>query len=175
MPKFQLLLLDAGVIIAAHELGIWSRLINKCTISITRTVLEQVTYYWRDERDNPYQIDLSNDIVEQKIQIIDVPLDQVKIFRLKFDPTYLDRMDPGETDSLAYLCHASEQWLILSGDGFVFRILGRLARSDQGISLEEILEKIGLGRAVKWQFTKEFRLKYTKQGEQDSITGQGLK
>ena len=167
MPKFQLLLLDAGVIITAHELGVWSELVNKCTISITRTVLEQETYYWRDEQGKPYQIDLNNDIREGNIHVLDVPLDQVRDFREKFDPTYLDRMDPGETDSLVFLFHAEEEWLITSGDGVVFKILGRLARGEQGISFEEILEEVGLGRAVRWQFTKEFRLKYTKQGQQD--------
>ena len=104
-----------------------------------------------------------------------MPLAQVENFKIKFDPTYLDRMDPGETDSLAYLCQSSEPWRITSGDGIVFKILGRLARGEQGISLEEILQQTGLVRELKWQYTKEFRLKYTRQGEHDSITGRGMK
>ena len=174
MPKFRLLLLDAGVVIAAHKLGIWSQLTDKCTISLTSTV-EQEVYYWSDEDGNGHQITLDSEIEQGKLQVIDVPLEQVDKFRLVFDSTYLDRMDPGESDSLAHLFYSEEDWLISSGDSIVYKILGRLHRGKQGISLEEILQQIGLGRKLDWQYTKEFRLKYTHQGERDSITGQDLK
>jgi hypothetical protein len=46
---------------------------------------------------------------------------------------------------------------------------------DKGISLEEVLQKVGLGRSVAKQYTKQFRERYAKEGEQDSIRGRGLK
>jgi hypothetical protein len=176
MPKFRLLLLDANVIIAAHELGIWSKLVEGCSITITRTVVEQETYYWRDEQGIPHEIYLEGYIQEGKINCVDVPLAEVKSFLQKFDPTY--KMDLGEAESLAFLYYSSEKWLIASADGIVFKVLGRLGRPDQGISLEEITQKIGLTcnfDKKHGHYTKDFRLRLTKQGQQDGITGMGLK
>ena len=174
MPKFQLLLLDANIIITAHKLGIWSKLVERCSVTITRTV-ESEADHWQDEKGQFHSIDLSGDIEKGKISCVDVPLSQVGSFLQKFDPTYLDRMDPGETDSLAFLFHSKENWLIASADGIVFKILGCLGRPDQGISLEEITQKIGRTCKFDRQYTKKFRLSLTKQGQQDGITGRGLR
>jgi hypothetical protein len=56
-----------------------------------------------------------------------------------------------------------------------YRILGNLGRTEQGISLEEILQKIGLGRSLEWPYSKAFREKYGKDGEADMIRGRGRK
>ena len=174
MPKFPLLLLDANVIIFAHELSIWSQLTEKCTITITRTVVDDEAYYWRDKQGIPHTIDLNRYIEEEKINCIDVPLAQVDSFRQKFGPTYLDRLDPGEADSLAFLYYSQEKWLICSADGIVFKALGCLRLGEQGISLEKILQQIGLTRELDEQhkhYTEAYRLKLTKMGQQEGITG----
>ena len=175
MPKLKLLLLDANVIIVAHELNLWHQLIDKCDITVTKTIEEQETYYWRDTNGEPHKIDLSEDIAKDKIYLIEVPKEKYNSFRNLFDPVYLGDMDPGETDALAFLYYSNENWLISSGDGIVYRILGRLGRGEQGISFEEILKQVGLGCRLKGQYTKNFRTKITKKGEQDSITGFGMK
>ena len=53
----------------------------------------------------------------------------------------------------------------------MFRILGRLNRGDQGQSLEEILDRVGLSRTLPNQFRKATRERWTKQGQQDMIRG----
>ena len=88
----------------------------------------------------------------------------------------MDQLDPGETESLAYLVQSTEPFLISSGDAIVFRVLGLIGRGDQGIALEEILRKIGLQQGkLTWACQKAFRDKYTKEGEADSIRGRGLR
>jgi hypothetical protein len=58
----------------------------------------------------------------------------------------------------------------------VFRVLGRLDRSDQGISLEEVLQKVGENRKIgEWRFGKRFREKYTQVGVADRVKGTGLR
>ena len=172
MPKFQFLLLDAGIIIGAHELGVWDSLIQQCTVTITSTVNQEADF-WYDEHGERHEINLSEDINTKKINCVDVPLSQVSDFCKKFGPTYLDRMDPGEADSLAYLSFSNQHWLIASADSHVFKVLGYLGLGEQGISLEEILQKVGLGREVHWKYRMDFRKKYTLKGEQDGITGLG--
>lgn len=174
MPKFQLLLLDANIIIAAHELGIWQHLVQECSVTITRTV-ESEAKFWEDQKGRHHPIDLDSDIKEGKINCVDVPVSAVDSFIQRFDPTYLDRIDPGEADSLAFLFRSNENWCIASADGIVFKILGCLGRSEQGISLEEITQQIGLTCKFDKHYTKDFRIRLTKQGRQDGITGMGLK
>ncbi len=57
----------------------------------------------------------------------------------------------------------------------MFRVLAQLDRAEQGISLEEVLQQIGFGRDVSQQFTKAFRIKWTKSGAEEKIRGVGLK
>ncbi len=175
MLKFPRLLLDANVIIYAHELGIWDKLVEKCEITITRTILEDEAYYWYDDQERPHAIDLNHNINEKEINCIDVPISQLNTFLKKFDLTYLGRLDPGEADSLALMDNSEESWIICSSDAIVYKVLGCLGRSEQGKSLEEILNEIGLGRKVKLQYSKEFKKQCTLQGEQDGIIGMGLK
>ena len=49
MPKFQFLLLDAGVIIYAYKIGIWDLLVEKCTITVSMTIVKEVRF-WEDEQ-----------------------------------------------------------------------------------------------------------------------------
>lgn len=61
-----------------------------------------------------------------------------------------------------------------AADGAVFRVLGLLGKGEQGISLEEILKEVGLHKKVEWEYTKKFREKHTRMGQQDSIQGHGI-
>jgi hypothetical protein len=110
-------------------------------------------------------IDLSDDINQGRIQVFAVVVSEVQAFRAKFDPVYLGDIDPGEAESLTYLVSAKVENLISSGDAIVFRILENLNREDQGISLEELLQRIGMNKpGILWPYTKEFRQNYTNQG-----------
>ncbi len=172
----KLLLLDAGIVIGLHELGVWDNLLQRCDVTLTRTVAEDEVIFWYDESGQRHYIEqkVRDDIKMERITCIDVPLNKIAAFRTKFDPSYLDRLDEGEAESLAFLLSSEEEWLISSSDSIVFKVLGKLGLAERGISLEEILQQVGLGRRVHRKYTKEFRLKFTQQGQQDSITGTGL-
>ena len=174
MSRLTLLILDANVVIHLHEFGLWSRLIAACDVHLPRTVVGEADYYEQDGEKRV--IDLRPEIDQRRIQIFDVPLPDIIAFRNRFDPLYVDGLDPGESEALAYLCNRADTFKISSGDAIVYRVLGRLNRSDQGISLEEILQSIGLQRnQLPWSCRRAFRLKYTTEGEVDAIQGTGLK
>ena len=89
-----------------------------------------------------------------------------------FDPSYFERLDPGELESLVHLVNTAEKGLLCllcSSDEIVFKVLGRLHRSDQGISLEEVLQVIGLGRKLPPQYTRSFREACTRKGSIDAV------
>jgi hypothetical protein len=54
-------------------------------------------------------------------------------------------------------------------------VLGPLGRSDDGLSLEEVLSAMGLGCGLPPQFTKAFREQWTRCGEEERIRGIGLR
>lgn len=174
MPKLKLLILDAGVVIRLHELGIWSQVLNQCEIYLSRIVAEkEVRYQQGDEYDE--DIDLSPDINGGKVQVFDVTVSELRDFRNSFDSLYLGDLDDGEAESLAYMMMQAGGFLISSGDAIVYRVLGNMNLASQGISLEEMLQKIGMGRVLEWPYSKAFREKYTKDGEIDMIQGRGYR
>lgn len=75
--------------------------------------------------------------------------------------------------------HELNLWQIVTAkcevaDSIVYKVLGNLNMAEQGISLEEILQKIGHGLADSpWQYSKAFREKWTQAGQRDAITGLG--
>jgi len=176
MPKLKLLILDAGVVIYLHELGLWSKIVASCDLYLSRIVAEKEVLFQKSEQDEyGYDIDLSAMITAGAITVFDVSVSDLKTFRDQFDLLYLGDLDDGEAESLAYLVRQSPEFLISSGDAIVYRVLGNLNRGEQGISLEEILQKLGLGRSVLNPYTKRFREQYTRQGQQDMVRGRGKK
>lgn len=174
MPALKLLILDANEVIYLHETGLWQAVLSRCEVYLARTVAEEEAKFYRGSEADEI-IDLSNDITKGRIRVFDQTPTEVKQFFDRFDLVYLASLDPGEAESLAYLMQSKDTYLISSGDAIVFRVLGLLNRSDQGISLEEVLQKVGLGRSVSKQYTKQFRERFAREGEQDAVRGRGLK
>jgi len=176
MPKLKLLILDAGAVIQLHKLRLWEALIDKFEVHLSEIVAEkEVLFEPSDDGSYGDDIDLSSVINSGQVSVFAVPVLQIKAFRDLFDDLYLGDLDDGEAESLAYLMEQSTEWLISSGDAIVFRVLGNLNRSDQGRSLEELLNSIGLGRKLAWPYSKAFREMYTKSGQEDLVRGRGRK
>jgi hypothetical protein len=174
MPALKLLILDANEVIYLHETGVWQAVLSRCEVYLARTVAEDEARFYRGSEADEI-IDLSDDITQGRVKVFERTIAELKQFTDLFDPIYLASLDPGEAESLAYLVQSKDAYLISSGDAIVFRVLGLMNRSDQGLSLEEVLQKVGLGRSVARQYTKQFRERYTREGEQDSVRGRGLK
>lgn len=175
MPKLKLLILDANVVIYLHQQSLWQPVLDRCEIFLSRIVAEQeVRYYEGDEFDE--NIDLTPDIDSGACQVFDVGPPELKSFRDRFDLSYLGDLDDGEAESLAFMFSVDGGHTISSADAIVFRVLGNLGEGDRGLSLEEILQKIGQSRGgLPWQYTRVFREKFTAIGQQDMIQGRGRK
>jgi len=171
MKKFQFLLLEAGPIIKLFELGIWDDFIEKCDVTISKIVAEEAKWVSREFQD--IRIDLEP--YEAIIKVVDLEPAIVKSFYEKFNLRYKAVIHDGEKETLAFLCESPENWSVCSADAAVFMVLGFLGKGNQGISLQEILQKIGLSQSnLEWEYTKKFREKYTRKGQIDFTQGQGL-
>ncbi len=166
MKKFRFLLLDAGPIIKLFSLGIWDDFIKHCDVTVSRIIADDEALYTED---GMQQIDLKPYEDRSLVTIIDTDSSSVKHFYEAFDLRYQANIHDGEKEMLAFLHQSRQIWLVCSSDGAVFRVLGLLGKAEQGMSLEEILDEIGLSRNLEWQYTKKFREKYTRLGQIDSI------
>jgi hypothetical protein len=173
MKKLKLLLLDANVVIELFEQQLWEKVVSACEVILARTVVHEARYF--DDGNESKPIDLTSDIQGNRVGVVDVAASDMKCFYDQFDPVYMEKMDAGEAESLAWLLSGSLDGQICSADKIVFRVLGHMDRRDQGISLEEILQTIGFGRAVPRRFTKAFREEWTNRGWQEKMQGIGLK
>jgi hypothetical protein len=167
VKKTRLLLLDANVVIELHRLGLWNPVLERCEVILARTVIDESRYYAGEKED--VAIDWGPDL--PRIRIVDLEVSEIQRFRDRFSPLYLEKLDAGETESLAYLTSTDEPCLICSSDAVVYRVLGALKRSAQGISLEEVLEQVGLTKMPHAQYTRAFRKQWSRKGFQDGLGG----
>src|SRR5579871_6204265 len=143
LAKFNLLLLDTGVIIKLFELGIWEALLDRCDVHLSKTILNEALFY-RDDNDDPQSIHLSNYLA--KMTVHDVAVSRVQELKKVFGSVLLEKLDAGEAELLSVVHDSFDKYLICSSDAVVYRALPTLSKSDQGISLEEVLTQIGLSR-----------------------------
>lgn len=167
-PRIRLLLLDANAVIELHRLGLWSKVQALCDIHLARTVAEREADYYFEEG-HKIAIDLAPAINAGSITVHDVPLAITRKFLSRFPRTFAQRLDPGELESLAHLVEVDGSCLISSSDIIVWRALGFLGLGDQGLSLEDILKRCGLGRTLDDQYTEAFRKHWIGRGAVERI------
>lgn len=172
--KFKLLLLDTNIILELFRHGLWAHLIERCDVHLARSVLDEARFYETDDGLR-HDIDLQPDVLNKKISVFDlVPSDLVQ-FRDRFDPIYFEKLDLGETESLAYLLTLSGECWLCSADKIVYRVLGNLHEGDRGVSLEELLQQTGLARSLPPHFSKSYREQWTAKGAEEGLRDQGFK
>jgi hypothetical protein len=172
VKKFRLLLLDANVVIEISRHGLWDGIVARCEVHLARTVIDEAQFF-DDANGNRQYIDLTAYINAKSITVFDLTPSDLAMLRAEFDPVYFEKLDPGETESLGYLLRQSAESQICSADKIVYRVLGNLKRSEQGVSLEELLDQVGLGRKLPREFTRTYREEWTKKGFQEGLGGIG--
>ena len=171
--RLRLVLLDANVVITLHELGLWDRVVENCDVHLSRVVSEEAHFY-EDEHGERVDFDLQSYIRDGKVSVFEVSLSEIQAFRQQFGADYLERLHDGEAELLAHLQCCSQDCWICSGDSIVYRVLGHLGLGEAGISLEELLEKVGLGqRTLPPQFRRTFREHWASRGFDEGLRGIG--
>ncbi|MBU3729383.1 MAG: type II toxin-antitoxin system VapC family toxin, partial [Phycisphaerales bacterium] len=159
MTRSRLILLDANVVIHLFELDLWKQVVARYQIVIAQTVVDEVHFFERDGDRIP--IDREEMARAGSVEIRAMTASEVQAYCDRFDPTYYDKLDPGEAESLALL-ERDTQARICSADKIVWRVLGNTNQADRGVSLEEILRQVGLTKALPERFSKAFRERWCK-------------
>jgi len=173
MKRFPCLVLDANIVIQLFQLGLWDDVVERCELILVESVVEESDFFV-DSNDVEHGIDLQPDVGGGRIRVIAMTVTEIAGFRAQFDPLYVQKLDDGETESLAYCLREGDPHRLCSSDAIVFRAFAVLDRSEQGVSLEEVLQAIGLARPLPRQFTRAFRDENRARGLQDRLAGIGL-
>lgn len=174
MKRFPCLVFDANIVIALFHHGLWQAVVSRCELFLAETVIDEADFF-EDQSGRECRIDLQPDIEAGRIRVFAVSAREVAAFRDRFDPVYARKLDDGETESLVFCLREDEPYRLCSSDAIVFKVLARLDRCEQDVSLEEVLHELGLSRPLQWQYTKRFREANRALGLEDRLSGVGLK
>lgn len=174
MKRFPCLVLDANIIILLFQHSLWSKVVEHCDLTLSETVIDEADFFV-DSMGVEHSIDLQPDIRAGRIRVVSFTATEIAAFRARFDPVYVQKLDDGETESLTYSLREGDPYRLCSSDAIVFKVLAVVDRSEQGVSLEEVLQEIGFARPLPRQFTKAFRDESRSRGLQDRLAGIGLK
>jgi len=169
--------LDAMVVIKAHELGIWELLLERAPILLPATVVRDEAFYFDTEPgEKRYSINLKDLIDSGKIMEEEASVAELKNLHDIFDSITLEGLDPGESEALALVKSGRlGDVLFCTSDKAAIRALALMGCSEHGISFEELLTKYGLQKPLDNQYTQGFFKAHLSKGKQDKITGIGLR
>ena len=154
----RLLLLDADACICAHQCGGWVLLQKHYEVVVAETVVAEVTYYL-DVDGQRRLLGLSAEVEAGVIQPCSVtPAEQAALLA-QLHPSLRAKLDPGETEALAYLSrHGTADLSLVTGDGAAIAAAHALGFSGQLLSLESAYQCIGHTKRLRVDMTeRKFR------------------
>jgi hypothetical protein len=172
--KPRLVLLDANVIIEAHELGVWHPLIACFEVTVPSVVARhEAKYFVSGEQHNPIQ--LASLIAQNTVKELEADLSELSELMNQFDPLFSESIDPGEQEALALMpAGRCPEHRFCSADARPLQALAMLGMSDQGVSLEELLGRMGQSKSLDEQYTRAYLERQIKEGQRRRIQGDGL-
>jgi hypothetical protein len=174
-PSF--VLLDADVIIAAHELGIWEWLLHRYRIMVPSVVVRTEALFFLPAghacRRTP--IRLGQLVSHGGIQELIATASELTRVYAHFDRSFVGGLHAGETEGLALLLAGrARDAHFCSGDKLAIQALGMLGLSEHGIALETLLGGKQHKGVLEVQFTEVFLRRNLSRGLENRITGMGL-
>jgi len=167
-------LVDANVIIEAHELNVWHSLVASFELTVPSVVArEEAKYFVIAGQHNP--INLSSSIERNEITELEADASELAELMRQFDPLFSESIDAGEQEALALmLAGRCPDHSFCSADARPVQALAMLDMSDRGISLEELLRRIGQSKKLDDHFASAFLERQIKEGQRRRIQGDGL-
>jgi len=172
--KLKQVLLDAVVVIAAHENGYWESLCNTYQIALPAAVIEEELLYFASSK-GKQGLKPSAWVKEGKVVRIDADLKDYVALSSRLKSDFMASIDPGEREALATLLSKQHQQLLFStADRAAARALGILGLGSRGISIEELLEGLGSKRSSKTKLPIHHTKKWFQQAVAEGFSEQHL-
>lgn len=172
--KPRCVLLDANVVIEAHNLGVWSSLKSHYQLILPTTVSRREVLFYLVSG-HRIAIKLEDEIRSGEVLELEATADELQELYRVFESWFLDTLDPGEIEALALLqANKAQAASFCTSDAPAIKALAMIGMSHLGISFEILLSKIGLTKNLEVQFTNDFLERNTRIGQQNLITRYGL-
>ncbi len=132
----KLVLLDADVIIDLHSLQLFDAITKSYDVYVARTVFREARFY-------PYKNQILPIDINGKVTIVDVVDEQLlKKVKIEAREAFLG-IDPGETESIAYLSTSEKNILFCTCDHSAIQLVSFMNLDHATISVEKALDGIG--------------------------------
>jgi len=169
------LLLDASVIITAHEIDVWSALLQEANVAVTSIIAhDEALFFDRKTSSVPAPINLGALISQGVMPEISASVSDIERVRAVFDEELNMALHDGEVEAIAILyADQSDSLLFCTSDKVAIRVLAMLGLSDSGVSFEEVLKATGLSKPLPHEYCAEYFDRYIAEGQTARIQGKG--
>ncbi|MGV8083955.1 MAG: hypothetical protein AB2L09_10040 [Coriobacteriia bacterium] len=179
MAKPKCVLLDAGPVIALHSLGVWREFCQKYDVIVSETVADnEALWHSRDEVTGAHSTIRLRDSEKAGLLTIEAAsTNELLALAERFDDSFIGGLHEGEIEALALLAErdAFSETVFCAGDGAAIQAAVMIGLDERSISLERLLESVGLSKTLEWQFTDRFYERHRRQGLDNRISGLGLR
>jgi hypothetical protein len=178
ITRVKCVLLDAMIIITAHQEGIWLPLTEAFEIIVPSIIArDEVFFYSEKEGSIPKEINLPDLTAKGKITELMATVDELKNLSGFFDPVFIEGLHDGESEALAILLSGrTKEAYFCSSDAKAIQALAMIGLSEQGVSFEELIKASGLTRPLPGQhYSENYFKKMIKLGQANRITRTGMK
>lgn len=166
--KSKDLLVDAVVVIHAHEQKYWERLCNAHRIFIPGTILEDELFFFTSDKGKEPLL-AATWVQQGKVTRVDAEHSDLHKLTQKLSDNFMRGIDPGEFEALALLLSKDHKNLhFTTADRMAIKALGLLGLRSRGVSVEELLSNLQAlptkSKKVDTQYTKKYFEKALTEG-----------
>ncbi len=170
-------LVDACIVIEAHELGLWGVLMSCLKLAIPSIIIRESEHFigadgWPTEIDVPGYVRAGN-VIEMEAALADL----ADLYNY-FDPFFGQSIDEGEAEALALIkAGKAPDAFFCTADGPAIQALAMLGHGEVGVSFERLAAESGctLPKQARKNLREEFFAKHLKEGRKRRITRAGLR
>jgi hypothetical protein len=172
--KLTQLLVDAVVVIDAHEKKYWEHLCASYEIFLPSTIIEEELLYFTSDKGRQ-SFEIAKLISQGKVTRIDAEINHsIELFK-KISSDFRSSLHAGELEALAILMSKDFPHLFFTtADRAAIKALGVLSLSRKGLSVEELLSNLhGFSRKNK-KLAAHFTTQYFRKALSEGFTEQHL-
>jgi hypothetical protein len=153
----KLVILDANVIIELFRLNLFSAVVGRYSIVVPTTIKQECVFFV-DQSGARVDINWETFISSSKVEEVSADaLDFSNLGNIFIEDVFRG-IDAGELEALAIINKSQDKaFLYCSGDLPSLKALGALGRGSQAISLEKLLQNIGITKTLKRHFTEKIK------------------
>jgi len=147
MTKSKYLLLDANIVIEAHEQNFWQAILNQFRVALPSIVFHDEAKYFHS-RLTVAAIDLVTPKAQGKLVVLEASVTDFAAVKGCLKDDFFNSIDPGELEAIALLRSGNfNDYRFCSGDQLANKSFGVMDLGSFCISLEDVMKQ--MGRAAK--------------------------